>query len=914
LRFYKSRHNLSCRSQRGVPVRERINLLADLRFRLRACFHRRAVERELDDELRFHLERETEKHVRAGMSRADAERRARVAFGGVERIKDDTRDVRGLSFLDTLRQDLRYALRTLRAAPGFSIAVILTLGLGVGANAAMFGIVDRLLFRPPPALRDGERVHRPYFHAVVSGTRDVRRDMSIRRYFDIVRDTRSFSDIAAFQTRVLPVGLGDASRERPVAVATASFFSFFDAPPALGRYFDGADDAPPDGRRVAVLSHAFWRSGFGGRQDVIGERIRVDRMDCTIIGVAPDGFVGVGDQEVPALYIPLIAYAFSRNPRYQETYSWTWPELLVRRRPEVSIDEATADLSAAYARSWQRDPRWARPNLRPSQLRAELAPIQFARGPQAPREARVAGWLAGVAAVVLLIACANVANLLLSRGLRRRREIALRLALGVSRARLLQQLATETTLFAAAGVACGLVLASWLAGGLRSLFLSDAGAGVLTDSRTLLFAAALTLSVSFLTGLLPALQANRSDLAAALKAGGRDAGASRSHARAALVLVQSALCAVLLVGAGLFLRSFHNVSTFRLGYDVDPIVVVHENFRGTRLTDAEGIALEERLLAEVRALPGVAAATVAEAVPFWTNSEPALVVDGVDSVSRLGRFLQQSGSPEYFQTTGTRVLRGRAFDANDRATSPPVMIVGERMAAAVWPGRDPLGRCVRYGSDTAPCVTVVGVAEEMRQRTLSDTREFTFYIPATQFGMNTGNIFVRVAGDAEQQAELLRKRLQPLMPGAAYITATPLRTHVEPMVRGWRLGATLFLAFGLLALLLAALGLYSVIAYDVTQRHREIGVRMALGAGSSDVARLVVGGGLVLTLGGVALGLGIATLAGRYVAPLLFQQSPNDPTIMGAVALVLVTIGTLATAWPAFNATRVDPNVSLRAD
>jgi predicted permease len=889
-------------------------VLTDLRFRLRALFDRRAVERELDDELRFHLEREIDKHVRAGMSRGDAERTARIDFGGVERIKDDARDARGLSLLDSLMQDLRYALRGLRASPGFAAAVILTLGLGVGANAAMFGIVDRLLFRPPTAMRDVEHVHRAYFHALVGGQRDVRRDVSIRRYFDLVRDTRSFSAFAAFQTRVLAVGVGDASRERPVTIATATFFSFFDAPPALGRYFDSADETPPGGRQVAVLSHSYWMSEFGGRPDVVGARIRVDRMDCTIIGVASERFVGVGDQQAPALYVPLTAYAFARNPRYPETYSWTWPEMLLRRRSDVSVAEATADLTAAYVRSWRRDPRWAVPNRRPSQLGAQLAPVQFARGPQAPREARVAGWLAGVAAVVLVIACANVANLLLSRGLRRRREIALRLALGVSRRRLLQQLATETTLFAVAGAACGLLFASWLSGGLRSFFLTDLGATVLTDVRTLLFAAALTLGVSFLTGLLPALQARRTDLAAALNAGGRDAGARRSPARAGLVLVQSALCTVLLVGAGLFLRSFQNVSTFRLGYDVDPIVVVNQNYRGTQLTPAEGTALEQRLVDEARSIPGVVSATPAESVPFWSNSEPTLVIDGVDSVSRLGRFLEQVGSPEYFQTTGTRVLRGRAFDANDVASSPRVMVVGERMAATIWPGRDPIGKCVRYFADTAPCVTVVGVAEEMRLRSLTDPREFTFYIPASQFDGDLGTIFVRVAGDAAQQAELIRKRLQPLMPGAAYVTAAPLRTLVERMVRGWRLGATMFLAFGSLALLLAALGLYSVIAYDVTQRHREIGVRMALGADSSDVVRLVVGGGLALTLGGVVLGIAIAAVAGRWVAPLLFQQSPGDPAIMGAVALVLLAIGALATTWPAFSAARVDPNISLRAD
>jgi hypothetical protein len=301
-------------------------------------------------------------------------------------------------------------------------------------------------------------------------------------------------------------------------------------------------------------------------------------------------------------------------------------------------------------------------------------------------------------------------------------------------------------------------------------------------------------------------------------------------------------------------------------------------------------------------------------VPFWSNEQPLLVADGVDSVAQLGLFLQQTASPEYFGTMGTRILRGRAFDDRDVARSQRVMIVGERMAEVIWRGQDPIGKCVRYGADTAPCVTVVGVAEEMRQRTLTDAREFSFYIPATQYGLPIGTLFIRVDGNAGTHAETIRKRLQALMPGASYITAVPLTTHVEPMTRSWRFGATVFLAFGALALILAGLGTYSVIAYTVAERRREIGVRMALGATRREVVRLVVGSGLSLTAGGILVGGVIAALAARWLAPLLFQHSPWDPAVLGAVVAVLVGIGIVATAVPAFNASRVDPNVTLRSD
>ncbi len=894
-------------------------LLSDLRYRLRALFRRDALERDLDDEVRFHLEREVEKYVAAGMSRDAARRQARLAFGGVDRAKEASRDARGVVLVETLLQDTRYALRGLRLKPGFAAAVILTLGLGIGANAAMFGILDRILLRAPAYLRDASLVHRVYLPYTVDGTEQMNRNFAFARYLDLTEHLTSFSAVAAFQNRPrMAIGTGEGTREATVATVSATFFDFFDAPPALGRYFSRAEDAVPAGTPVVVLSYPFWQLQFGGRADVLGTKLKMDEGTYTVIGVAPEDFAGVTDGSVPVAFIPITAYATAyRGPSYVNIYTWSWMEILVRRRPNVSVEAATAELTAAYHRSLrkqiaQNPQQW--PSFESLRPHAVLGPVQFERGPQGGRDAKMVVWVSGVAVVVLLIACANVANLLLSRAVRRRREIALRLALGVSRARLLRQLATESLVLAALGGVAGLLIAQWGGGVLRAAFLpKEARAGVITDPRTLLFASAMVVATALLTGIAPSLGTIRQGLAGALKTGGRDGTFKRSPLQTTLQLIQAALSVVLLVGAGLFVRSFENVRGMRLGYDVDPVLVVRENQRDVKLTLPEKEALEARVLEEARRTPGVVTATRVASIPFWMNEGRGLKVDGVDTVRKLGRFILQAGSPEYFATMGTRILRGRAFTAADGAGAPYVIVVSESMARVLWPGQDALGKCIHI--DTLPCASVIGVAEDMHVRTLMSEREYTYYIPFAQYDNGaTGAIIVRVRGDAADYGEVVRRQLQRLMPGAAYVSVRPLRELVDPNLRSWKFGATMFAAFGLLALALAAIGLYSVIAYNVAQRTQELGVRIALGAGMGNVLRLIIGRGVGLTLAGVVIGSAIAWWAARWAEPLLFGQAARDPAVLGGVAFMLLAVAVLASAIPAVRATRVDPNVALRAD
>lgn len=592
--------------------------------------------------------------------------------------------------------------------------------------------------------------------------------------------------------------------------------------------------------------------------------------------------------------------------------------MIVRRAPGVTHAAAEADLTRAFQQSWRQmyaeEPAWGSvEDVRPH---ASLGPVQLERGPQAGRDSRVATWVSGVALIVLLVACANVANLLLSRAVSRRREIAMRLALGVSRGRLLRQLLVESLVLAVLGGAAGLLIANWGGAALRALFLpSDFPADVMTDGRTLLFLGAATLFAALLTGLVPALHAQRTNLAGSIRSGARDETYRRSRTGTALLVFQSALSVLLLVGAGLFVRSLRNVEQYRLGYDVENVVFVSANPRGVQLDDAQRSVLVTTMLETVQRMPGVTSAALAASVPFWSNEGRGLWVEGIDTVRNLGNFVMQAATPDYFRTMGTRILRGRPFDQTDGETGPRVVVVSERMAEVLWPGREAIGQCIRISERDAPCTTVIGIAEEARIRTLLEEREYSYYIPAAQYGEAMyPQVFARVAGDPETFVEPLRRALQAEMPGAAYVSARPLREFVDPNLRAWRFGATMFVVFGALALVLAAIGLYSMIAYGVAQRTREFGVRLALGASAGQVVRMIVGNGVRLVVAGVVIGGAIAIWAAPRLESLMFRASTRDPVVYGGVIAVLLSVAVLASLAPAWRAMRLDPNVALRAD
>jgi predicted permease len=825
-------------------------------------------------------------------------------------------------WLDAISQDLRYALRGLRAKPGFTIAVVTTLALGIGANAAIFSIVDRLLFRPPPMLAAPSLTHRIYTATTYRGEENYSWGIQYARYVDLTTWTTSFSRTAEVTEGKLAVGSGDDAREMYVGIVSASFFGFFDAPPALGRYFTAAEDTPPNGTPVAVLSYGLWQLRYGGRKDVLGTRLQMGPTLFTIIGVAPGGFAGIWPDTPPVAFIPITVSAGSSGVRlgkenWWQSYHWVFAQMIAQRKPGVSTQAANADLSSAYVRSYEAQLATST-HLSPARLarpHAVAASILSERGPKQSSLAKVATLIAGMAIIVLLIACANVANLLLARALQRRREIAVRLALGVSRGRLLLQLLSESVLIAAVAGIVGLIVAQWGGSVLRALFLPpEANSTVIGDARTLIVAGSAVIIAGFLTGLAPVWQARRAELTSDLKAGVREGTFHRSRTRVALLVVQGALSVFLLVGAGLFVRSLHNVRSLRLGYDVDPVLVVNLNMRGVQVDSAHAVALRRQLLDAAQHIPSVDHAALNATIPFWSSWSTDLFVAGIDSVDRLGSFQLNAITPDYFATMGTRIIRGRGIEAQDREHAPGAMVVSEAMAHVLWPSKNPIGQCVRIDVDTMPCTYVVGVAENIKSNSLSDASDFFYYLSSEQFHPQRTGLFVRTRGDASRQAEAIRHRLQSFMPAPPYVTVTPFAQIVGGEMKSWKLGATMFVVFGLLALTLAAVGLYSVIAYNVVQRTHEMGVRIALGAQLGDVVSLVVGQGIRHGVAGIVIGCAIAFGAARWVKPLLFEESPHDPMVYAIVTVVLLAVAITASLIPARRAARVDPNVALRSE
>ncbi|HEX9562445.1 MAG TPA: ABC transporter permease [Gemmatimonadaceae bacterium] len=882
-------------------------------------FRRDWLDRELAEELRFHgeqLERDS------GIAGAEAGRTARRQLGNVTMVREAARERWSIPALDQVLQDTRFAVRGLRRSPGFTATVVVTLALGIGGNVAMFDVVDRLMYRPLAYLRDPASTHRIYWQWRDRGVMGTRLSAPYTRYLDLRRWTTSFAELAAFSERQVAVGEGESTRERRVGTVSASWFTLFDARPALGRFFAADEDVTPRGADVAVLSHAFWRSAFGGR-DVRGERLQVGNVRATIIGVAPPGFSGVDDANPPDLFIPITTYAASTGTddarTYFNRYLWGWVNVLVRVKPGVTLAQAERDATEAFRRSWQaaRDDSPMSPALDDARPQVRVSSIRTGAGPDPGLEARTALWLTMVAGIVLLIACANVANLVLARFLQRQRETALRLALGVGQGRLAMQALIEGLALAFPGGVAGLLVAQWAGAALRGTLVTTPGAptALLSDGRTLGVTLGLTVLVGIVIGLVPALLRTGRDLARALRGGMRSGTPEGIGVRTALLVAQGALSVVLLVGAALFVRSLQAVRAMPLGYEPGNVLLLNRVIRGAGFDADLQRATRDVMLSTAQAVPEVEFAAWMSSAPFVSTSATILHVAGMDSVERLGSFTFQATTPDYFRTMGTRIVRGRALDREDRAGSPPVAIVSESMARVLWPGQDAMGQCFRMRDPTASCTTIVGIAEDIVQHDLAGAERFHYYVSIDQYTRTWGNgMVLRVRGDAGAAAEGIRQAVQGVMPGEQYVTVRRLSDVVHAQQRPWQLGATMFVAFGGLALVVAAVGLYGVIGYSVAQRMHELGVRIALGAQRRDIVRLVTGQGVRSAFAGVALGVLVALAASRWLQPLLFRQSATDPVVYGGVVVVMMGVAVAACLLPALRASRAAPTAALRSE
>jgi predicted permease len=914
----------------------------------------RHVETAVDEEFAFHLDLRARELVGRGWAPDAARHEARRQFGDLDDARAycrhlgelQERRMQRLDRLHVLRDDLRLALRALRRAPVFSLAVVITLALGIGATATTAGLVDRLLFRPPAHVRAPAELRRLYV-TVTEGGRMRAPDASLSYpALAAVREALGPGrSVAAYSPFATTIGGGEQAEEARVTLASGDYFALLGVRAALGRTFGSAEDVPPAGQRVAVLSDDAWRRRFGAAPDVVGRAITIAGQRFEVVGVAPRGFVGTDLTRVDA-WVPLSALAGTVVGQFAPE-GWEraghvdWIRALVR----VPAAPPGAAAVAARALGAYRDVQERRVGpARAEALRARvsLEPLLLERGPDRTPAARLSVWLAAMAAVVLAIACANVTNLLLARAVRRRREHAVHVALGAARWRLGARLLTESVLLAAVAGVGAVLVAHWGGAVVGRALVPDAGwDGPVVNVRLLVVAGAAAVAAGLLTGLVPALRAARGDtaqgaVAAALRAGARAGGGRRAHARDGLVVLQAALSLLLLAGAGLFVRSLHRARALDLGFAADHVLAVQVDLperpasagvapRGAAPAADASLALYDRLHARLATFPGVRSVSLGMSEPFSTSLSTEVALPGRDSAA-MAALLPASGpprfnavTPEYFATMGMRLERGRAFTAADGRGAAPVVVVNETMARRLWPGGGAVGQCVVLREvDGRPCAAVVGVVGDVRVRG-ADLRQgppLQMYLPLRQelVGLSLRSLVVRGAGDPAALAAAVRRAVLAEAPGAVRVRVQPLAAGLEPELRPWRLGAAALSAFGAVALVLAALGLYAVIAYDAAQRGREIGVRLALGARAGDVARLVVVQGVRLAGLGVLLGVAAALAAGRWVAPLLFETSPYDPAVLGGVAALLLAVAALAGALPAWRAARVSPGLALRVE
>lgn len=730
----------------------------------------------------------------------------------------------------------------------------------------------------------------------------------------------SFEDAAAFsQNLVMNSGRGAEAVQVNATLVSANFFRVLGARPAVGRFFADEESRPPDGAPVVVLGYGYWQRRFGGDPRVVGRLLPLGKGRYTIVGVAPKGLTTT-DLAPVDVWLPVSAAG-------PEDVIWRWSEdtnswlqIVARLRPGADARRAAAELETVYQRVDEERVR-ARSQLfgKETAAHASLSTISGMRTADGSltAEARISRWLIGVTAIVLLIACANVANLLLARATRRRREIAVRLALGISRRRLVGQLMTEGLLLAALGGVAGLALARWGGGLVRTMLLPGVvWEGSPVGGSVIVVTAAIGLSAGALIAIAPALPASSTDLTSALKAAVRS-GVPRSHLRRALIVAQSALSVVLLVGAGLFVRSLRNVRAEDLGMDMEPVLRATIDLESAGYSAADRTAFLERAMQRLRRLPGVDDVAMAKSSPFGSIGTLVMIVpgrrDSIPEAGATGLPTYNVVSPSYFATLGMRIIHGRGFTDADGAGAGHVAVINETLQRFVWPEEDPIGRCVHLGHDQ-PCTTIVGIVKDAVRFRIREEPGMQIYLP---FGQDRGPaevLFVRTRGDPARLVEPVRHTLQTMAPDLPYADVRPMQGLLNPQIRPWKLGATMFGLFGLLALVIASVGLYSTLAYDVAQRTHEMGVRMALGARSPDVVRLVLGDGVRVAAVGVLLGLVATLAAGRAVAPLLFDTSPHDPHVLLAVSITLLAVAVIASFVPAWRATRVAPGSVLQAE
>lgn len=910
-------------------------MLSDFWIRVRALFRRKSVETELDDELRFHLERQVEKYVQGGLSREKAQRRARVEFGGVELAKEECRDARGVRFIETLFQDVRYGLRMLRKSPGFTAVAAITLALGIGANTAIFSLINAAMLRSLPVPEPGRLMMLQYsarrdpdtsggYFWACPGKMDPAGhkgcSFSHPMYEQIHSQQTVFSGLSAF------VGsdefhMGADGRRSVVRgeFVGGDFFSTLGLGVELGRTLEPTDDKP-GAPVVAVLRYGYWRSQFGGDLSVIGKSVSLEGVPVTIVGVVTRGFSGLDAGMPEDLWLPLA----SQPTLLPGIFRWdmpntVWTEMVVRLKPDVTKRQAESAMTALFAPSVTTGPGAIfKPDDAP---RIELPELARGLGTLRQEFSEPLFVLMGAVGIILLLATANVAGLMLARGASRRREIAVRLALGAPRWRVLRQLLTENLLLAAAAALLGTLLAYWGAYGLASFLAANRREhlqiDVHPDLRVLAFTATVSVLAAICFGLAPCLLGTRVDLTHALKSGSESLSLGPRGERrrlgvgSALVVAQVVLSVVLVGGAGLLVHTLIHLETMNVGFETRNVLLVNIDPNIRDWKDPRIPRLCRDLQVRFATLPGVISASYSM-VPLLSESNMDTVFSPLGASEKAA--IKSDELPigtDFFETMHIPLLAGRTFKAEDFESDakPSPVIVNQKLAQVLFGKGNPVGQFFSDYRSKAPDYEVIGVVADAKYSDLRREIRATAYIPLK---LGAGAFELRAAGDPRVLIPAVRAAIREVNPGIVITRAQTQTEQIERTLYQERLIASLSSLFGVLALVLACVGLYGLLSYEVTRRTREIGIRMVLGARQQEIRRLVARRGLLLTLAGTVIGLVVATGVTRYLETLLYGVRPADPWTFVSVVILLGIVALVACYLPARRAMRVDPMVALR--
>ena len=897
---------------------------------LRRLFRREAMERDLERELAFHIEAQTKDLVRAGLPPDEARRQARLLIGGVEVVKEDARDARGTRWAEDLLRDTRHALRAMARSPGFTAAAVLTLAIGIGANTAVWSIIDALMLRALP-------VDAPHEIRAVRkiGFEDDSYLMSYIRYQRLraaLPDTTSLSGMSSQASMYVMIS------NRPQGVnaqlVTGNWFSLLGVGTQVGRPLGPQDDLTPGGHPVVVLSEPFWRVRMGGDPAVVGRPLRVNGADLTVVGVAEAGFTGLTIGSPVDLWIPTTmqwevkftgdSYSSdaSTGRPWLPQYGVHWLTLVGRVEPSA-VEATEARLNLQFRRELDEEFRnsgMPAPE-REARMRETLALESLSRGFSGLRESfsDPLKLLFLSVATILLIACGNLAGLLLARATARTHEIAVRASLGARPGRLIRQVLTESMTLALVGGALSVLVAYW--GSRTLLTIASSGASAIpldvpVDARMLAFSLVVTLLAGMLFGLAPALRVARTNLYDGFKTGGRVVNAGGAHRLPlgrALLVAQIALSLVLVTSAGLFVRSFRNFLSINPGFDADQVVVARIDVLAAGYGTDQLPALYERLTDAARAIPGVRAVGLSWLVlGGGGRSVGGFTVPGRSFAPGENGGQTNYVTPEFFRTVGMPVVRGREFTDADRDGAENVAIVSERTATEFFGTLDVVGK--RFGYGTPPEFEIVGVVRDARVNSIKDEPQRLVFFPLAQGLRHISNVTVRAGGATDGVATALRNAIQSVDPAIPVRDAIAIRTLHERGLSRERLVARIAGALGIVALLLVGVGLYGVVAYSVSRRTNEMGVRLALGATGWTVSWIVLRDSLVTILSGLALGATLALPALRLTRRLVFGIEPHDPQTLAAAAVLLLAVGVLATLLPALRASRIDPIEAIRSD